>query len=220
MINFSHPFFFSLDDTLPIKRTQLCNQAVILNKKEKDKYHFTYMCNLKYGTSEPVHKTARLRHGDQTCGCQGRRWRREDWEFGIVRCKVLYTGWINKVLLYSRGNYVQYPVTSHNRKEYKKNKKCFYEVKENGIVIYSIGLIVSITWNSLAEDQARSKLLIVAMNYYSYWQETHLYTHICLWHNFFLRLRFVPRSTCQVGIYDHQFTILLQFSPLPLAHLI
>ena len=23
-----------------------------------------------------------------------------DWEFGISRCKLLYTGWINKVLLY------------------------------------------------------------------------------------------------------------------------
>ena len=41
-----------------------------------------------------------------------------DWEFGIRRCRVLYTGWINnKVLLYSIGNYVQHPVTNHNGKE-------------------------------------------------------------------------------------------------------
>ena len=42
-----------------------------------------------------------------------------DWEFGISRCKVLYIEWINnKVLLYSTGNYIQYPVISHNGKDY------------------------------------------------------------------------------------------------------
>ena len=42
-------------------------------------------------------------------------------EAGVSRCKLLYTEWIsNKVLLYSAGNYIQYPVTNHNGKEYKK----------------------------------------------------------------------------------------------------
>ena len=42
-----------------------------------------------------------------------------DWEFGISRCKLLYIGWINnKVLLYSTGNYIQYPVINHMGKEY------------------------------------------------------------------------------------------------------
>ena len=45
-----------------------------------------------------------------------------DWEFGISRCKLLYIEWINnKVLLYSRENYIQYPVINHNGKEYFKN---------------------------------------------------------------------------------------------------
>ena len=44
-----------------------------------------------------------------------------DWEFEINRGKLLYIGWINnKVLLYSAGNYIQYPVTNHNGKEYEK----------------------------------------------------------------------------------------------------
>ena len=44
-----------------------------------------------------------------------------NWEFGISRCKLLYIGWINnKVLLYSTGSYIQYPVINHNRKEYEK----------------------------------------------------------------------------------------------------
>ena len=43
------------------------------------------------------------RHREQTCGCQGGAGHRgggKDWEFGISRCKLVYTGWINnKVLL-------------------------------------------------------------------------------------------------------------------------
>ena len=36
---------------------------------------------------------------------------RIDWEFGISRCKLSYIDWVNnKVLLYSTGNYFQYPV--------------------------------------------------------------------------------------------------------------
>ena len=41
-----------------------------------------------------------------------------EWEFGINRCKLLYIEWINKVLLYSTGNYIQYPMIKHNGQEY------------------------------------------------------------------------------------------------------
>ena len=42
----------------------------------------------------------------------------KDWEFGINKCKLVHTGWINnKVLLYSTGNYIQYPMINHNGKE-------------------------------------------------------------------------------------------------------
>ena len=44
-----------------------------------------------------------------------------NWEFGISRCKLLYTEWINKkVLLYSTGNYIKYPVINHSGKDYVK----------------------------------------------------------------------------------------------------
>ena len=40
-------------------------------------------------------------------------------EFGVSRHTLLSIGWINnKVLLYSTGIYIQYPVTKHNGKEY------------------------------------------------------------------------------------------------------
>ena len=38
----------------------------------------------------------------------------------ISRYKLLYIEWINKVLLFSTGNYIQYPVINHNGKEYEK----------------------------------------------------------------------------------------------------
>ena len=42
-----------------------------------------------------------------------------DWEFGISRCKLLYTECINnKVLENSTGNYTSYLVINHNGKEY------------------------------------------------------------------------------------------------------
>ena len=52
-------------------------------------------------------------------------WEGMEWEFGVSRCKLLHIEWINnKVLLYSTGNYSQYPLINHNGKEYKKD--CIY----------------------------------------------------------------------------------------------
>ena len=46
-----------------------------------------------------------------------------DWDFGIGRKTLLHLEWINnKVLMYSTGNYIEYPKINHNGKEYfKKN---------------------------------------------------------------------------------------------------
>ena len=51
----------------------------------------------------------------------------KDWELGINRCKLVYIGRINKVLLYSR-DYVQYQIqyVINNGKEYKKVYICIY----------------------------------------------------------------------------------------------
>ena len=51
-----------------------------------------------------------------------------DWEFGIIRYKLLYIEWINnKVLLYNTGSYIPYPVINHNGKEYEK--ECMHMYK-------------------------------------------------------------------------------------------
>ena len=45
----------------------------------------------------------------------------EGWEFGISRYTLVYIEWINnKVLQYSIGNYIHYPVINHNGKEHKE----------------------------------------------------------------------------------------------------
>ena len=57
-----------------------------------------------------------------------------DWEFGVSRCKLLHIEWINnKVLLYSTGNYIQYPVINHNGKE-KHNFKMEFKSFHSGRV--------------------------------------------------------------------------------------
>ena len=58
---------------------------------------------------------------------RGSSWGGNDWEAGISRCKLLYIEWINnKVLLYSTGKYIQYPLINHNGKEYKKEHLYVY----------------------------------------------------------------------------------------------
>ena len=53
--------------------------------------------------------------------------RRKDWEFGISRCKLVYTEWIsNKVLLYSTDSDIQYRVTNHKGKKLMKKNIYMY----------------------------------------------------------------------------------------------
>ena len=59
-----------------------------------------------------------------------------EWEVGVSRCKLLYIGWINnKVLPYSTGNYIRYPMINHNGKEYLK-RMCVYIYTYIHIYVY------------------------------------------------------------------------------------
>ena len=69
------------------------------------------------------------RYQEETSGCKGGGvGGGMGWEFGVSRCKLLYLGWINnKVLLYSIGNYIQYPVINYTGKNMKKKVSvCLY----------------------------------------------------------------------------------------------
>ena len=55
----------------------------------------------------PTEQKQTHRHGEQTCGCQGRG--EQEWDgpgVWVGRCKLLHLEWIsNEILLYSTGNY-------------------------------------------------------------------------------------------------------------------
>ena len=81
------------------------------------------MQNLKYDTSEPIYETNKIKDIANRLVVANREegGRVQHWEFGISRCKLVYAEWLNnKVLPYSTGNYNQYPMMSHNGKEYEK----------------------------------------------------------------------------------------------------
>ena len=117
---------------MPFAATWMDLEIIILsevNQTEKDKYHMIpLICGISNMTQMSLSTKQKQTHRrrEQTCGCQGGGSGGEmDWEFGISRCKLLYIEWINKkVLLYSTGNYIQYPVINHNGKEYEKEYIC------------------------------------------------------------------------------------------------
>ena len=86
-------------------------------------YDITYMWNLKYDTNELMYKTeTNSQTENRLVAAKGERdGGGMNWEFGISRCKLLYREWINNKALYSTGNYIQYPVIKHNRKEKERN---------------------------------------------------------------------------------------------------
>ena len=83
--------------------------------------------NLKYDTNELFYETETESQPQRTDLWLPSRMESSggiDWEFGISRCKLLYQyiEWKNnKVLLYSTGKYIQYPVINHNWKGQEKN---------------------------------------------------------------------------------------------------
>ena len=106
-------------------------EIIILSEVRKTQIpYITYRWNLKYDTNEHIYETETDSQTKTTdlwlpgVGGGGGM----DWEFGISRCKLVYIGWINNwVLLYSTGNYIQYPVINHNGKEYEKEYMCITE---------------------------------------------------------------------------------------------
>jgi len=81
------------------------------------------------------------RYREEICDCQGRKGRggRMDWEFGISRCKLLHIEWVsNRVLLCSIGNYIQYPVLTHNGKVYEKIHICGTARRSNQSILKEI----------------------------------------------------------------------------------
>ena len=73
------------------------------------------MWNLKYDANEATYETETNSQRDtenRLVIAKGRK----GWSgrLGFARCRFLYTQWINKVLLYSTENYVQYATIKNN----------------------------------------------------------------------------------------------------------
>ena len=94
-------------------------------KSGKDNHHMISLICRIYNMAQRNLSAKQETHGhtEQTWGCQGLGMRLGVWD--SVDAKLLYLWWINnKVLMYSTGNYIQYPVINHKGKEYEK--ECIY----------------------------------------------------------------------------------------------
>ena len=106
---------------MPFALKQIQLEIVIISEisyKEKDKYHMiiTDMQNLKYGTNEPIYKTETVSQMWTTDlpVVKGEGRSVMDWEFRVSRYNC-YIQDINKnLLLYSRGNYIQFLGKDHD----------------------------------------------------------------------------------------------------------
>ena len=87
---------------MPFAATWMQLEILILrevSQKEKDKYHITYMWNLKYGTDEPIYRKETHERGEHIYGMECK--------FAVSRCKLSHLEWIsNEILLNSTGNYI------------------------------------------------------------------------------------------------------------------
>ena len=120
MVHIYNGMWFShkKDEIMSFAATWMELEIIILSEvSQKDKYH---IISLICGILKCWHKWTYLQNKNRLTDVENRLVAAKDWKFGMSRCKLLYIGWINKVLLYITGNYIQYLMIYHNGKEYKK----------------------------------------------------------------------------------------------------
>ena len=79
-----------------------------------------------------------------------------EWEVGVSRCKLLYIEWINnKVLLYSTGNHIKYPMINHNGRECKKN--VYIHTTESLCCTAEINTTLQIDYTSIKKKEEEKK---------------------------------------------------------------
>ena len=88
------------NEIMPFAATWMSLEMITLKKSERERQipYVTYMWNLKYDTNERLWET-KMTHRHKA-------------------------KWIDKVLPYSTGTYIQYPVMNHNGKECEKECIC------------------------------------------------------------------------------------------------
>ena len=107
---------------MPFAATRMQLEVIVLREvSQKAKYHTISLPGGIYNTTEMTLSTKQkqtLRHRDQAHGGHRGVVGRQT-EFGVSRWKLSYMAWINnKLLPYSTGNHIPYPMINHNGKEY------------------------------------------------------------------------------------------------------
>ena len=104
-------------EIMPFAATWMQREIITLSKiSQKDKYHIISLtCGIQNMTQMSLSMKQKQTHRprEQTCGCQGEG-------AGVSRCELFCIEWINKVLLYSTENCIQYPGINQNGEEYIK----------------------------------------------------------------------------------------------------
>ena len=111
------------NEIMPFVATWMNLEIIILSKvsqKEKEKYHMIWLiCAIKIWQKWTYPQNRNRLTDIENIDLGGSRGE-IDWEFGISRCSVLYTEWINNnVLLYSTRYCIWYPIINHKGKEKK-----------------------------------------------------------------------------------------------------
>ena len=121
------------DEIMPFATTQMDLEILILSEVKSERESqipcITSMCNLKCDTNELIYKRETDSQMKRTALWLPRQGGRVgmDWDCEISRGKLFSIGWMNnKVLPFSTGNYIQYPIINRNGKEYEKACVCVF----------------------------------------------------------------------------------------------
>ena len=98
------------NEIMPFVTSWMELEIIILSKSKRERqipYDIIYMWSRKHDINELLWNRKRLTDIDNRLVVAKGTGGGMNWESGVSRCKLLFTEWINKVLLYSTMNYIQ-----------------------------------------------------------------------------------------------------------------
>ena len=99
------------NEIMPFVTSWMELEIIILSKSKRERqipYDIIYMWNRKHDINELLWNRKRLTDIENRLVVAKGAGGGMNWESGVSRCKLLFTEWINKVLLYSTMNYIQW----------------------------------------------------------------------------------------------------------------
>ena len=151
---------------MPFAAMRLQLEVIISEVSQKDKYHMiSLICGIvntmQMNLSMTETESQTYRRDWWLPGEKG--WRGKVGSLGLADAK-LHAEWINnKVLLYSTGNYIRYPVINHTGKGFEEECMCITESFCCTAVIYTT-LKINYTWKK-NEKKIKKTLIIYMWNW-------------------------------------------------------